>query len=104
MKKAMFIKEILGWVGKASLYKVNPPIKYPSFCVGKEKQKKTSYVIVSAVCAMFSGPETYIFPADKNGKVLDWSELEGSFHGSLDHGAALKGAGYEKETVGNKEV
>ena len=53
----------------------------------------SGYVIVSAM-AMYSGPETYIFPADEAGKVTDWGELDGSYRGGLDHDAALTGAGY----------
>jgi hypothetical protein len=56
--------------------------------------QQTEYVVVSAVVATFSGPETYIFPADKDSKVLNWLELNGSFRGALDHAEALKGAGY----------
>lgn len=40
-------------------------------------------------------PETYIFPADKDGKITDWGELDGSFKGDYDHVQALKNAGYE---------
>jgi len=43
---------------------------------------------------MFSGPETYIFPANGNGKVLSFLELEGSYRGGLNHFKALEGAGY----------
>lgn len=53
------------------------------------------YVLVSAVEALFTGPETYIFPADKRGEVTDWGELEGSYRGGLDHHEALMNVGYE---------
>jgi hypothetical protein len=53
-----------------------------------------SYVIVSAVDAMFSGPETYIFPANEDGQIQDYGELEGSYRGGFDHVTALEGAGY----------
>lgn len=64
-------------------YRVNPPLE------GNE------YVVVSAVVAMFSGPETYIFPADKNGKITSFGELEGSYRGGMSHESALGNAGYE---------
>lgn len=48
-----------------------------------------SIVVVSAVNAPFSGPETYIFPGDEDGKVTDWGELDGSYRGGLDHEEAL---------------
>ena len=53
--------------------------------------KKTKYVIVSAADAMFSGPETYIFPANKDGEIVDWGELNGSYKGGYDHDKALAG-------------
>lgn len=53
------------------------------------------YVIVSAAVVPISGPETYIFAANKNGQVTDWIELPGSFRGALDHERALRNAGYE---------
>lgn len=52
------------------------------------------YVIVSAVYAMFTGDETYIFAANDAGQVTGWIELEGSFRGSKDHEMALRNAGY----------
>ena len=55
-------------------------------------------VVVSANNVMFSGPETYIFPAEKRGDVYeisDWGELDGSYRGGLDHAEALRLAGYE---------
>ena len=71
--------------GNASLYRLTPPLQ------------KHKYVIVSAVVAPYSGAETYIFPANKQGEVTDWGELEGSFRGSLDHLTALENAGYDIE-------
>ena len=43
----------------------------------------------------FRGPETYIFGADKDGEILSWMELDGSFRGDLNHREALLKAGYE---------
>ena len=87
---ATFIKTMTGFRGDARLYQVEPPIEY-----GYDEHKATSeFVIVSAVSAMFSGPETYIFPAGTDGEILDWGELPGSFKGSFDHEEALRGAGY----------
>lgn len=84
-KTATKIKNLNGWEGDARLYRLSEPLD------GHE------YVIVSAVVAMFSGPETYIFPADPEGEVTGWGELEGSFRGGLDHVEALEGAGYVVE-------
>jgi hypothetical protein len=39
--------------------------------------------------------ETFIFPADESGSVIDWGELEGSLRGTTSHQKALEGAGYK---------
>ena len=75
------------------LYRVDPPIRPYTFAEEPEADP-TDYVIVSAANVPFSGPETYIFPADENGEVIDWVELGGSFRGALDHEQALRNAGY----------
>jgi len=78
------------------LYKLDPPIKVKDYAedIGGMEVKEHEYVVVSAADAMFTGPETYIFAADSEGKILNWSELEGSYRGGYDHETALKGAGY----------
>lgn len=83
MSTATFTKSLSGFRGDVRLYKLDPPLCYDT------------YVIVSAIDNMFSGPETYIFPASSDGQVLSWGELEGSLRGVLDHAKALEAAGYE---------
>jgi hypothetical protein len=80
--KAVLVRKLTGFTGSAKLYRLDPPLE------GNE------FVAVSATVA-YRWPETYIFPADESGNVLDWGELDGSFRGALDHAAALEGAGYE---------
>jgi hypothetical protein len=87
-KKATFVKNIEGWTADAKLYKVTPSVEH-------REGELTAYVIVSAAVVPFSGPETYIFPANEDGDVLNWGELDGSYRGGLDHEEALRGAGYE---------
>lgn len=81
MKVAKFIKTIDGWQGDARFYLLSPSLG------------GHSHVIVSAVVTI-TGPETYIFPATKDGVVADWGELPGSLKGTLEHEAALREAGY----------
>lgn len=50
------------------------------------------FVIVSAIDEYVT--ETYIFPADADGNVTDWGELDGSYKGGTSHRVALAGAGY----------
>lgn len=86
MKTASKVKELIGWNGDATLYFLSEPIY--------NNGQSYSYVIVSAVYA-YSGPETYIFPADESGDVLDWEELNGSFRGACNKFLALENAGYK---------
>lgn len=51
-------------------------------------------VITSAVDVPYSGPETYVFPANEEGEIISWAELVGSYKGKLDHKLALYYAGY----------
>lgn len=39
------------------------------------RSMKGNYFVVSSVYAMFSGMETMVFPATKEGEVSDWGEL-----------------------------
>ena len=96
MTTAKLIKEEVSEVGAIQrLYELSKPIGY-DYDYDKEKDTQlTNFILVSGTYAMFSGEETYIFPADKDGNVLDWGELDGSFRGSIDHEQALENAGYE---------
>lgn len=78
--------------GRAALYRLEPPLSY----YNRDEDLEAEYVLVSAVIAPFSGPETYIFPCDSEGNVKSWGELKGSYRGGLNHGEALRGAGYPK--------
>ena len=79
--------------GHAALYKLSTPMVYEGYM--EDSTEEFDYVVVSQSQVPFSGPETYIFGADKNGKVLNWSELDGSRRGSYSHAAVLGFAGYE---------
>lgn len=91
---ATFVKDLEGWRGDASLFRLNPPLSdepYDEDVIPTHYE----YVIVSGVDALFTGPETYIFPADSNGDAVSMLELPGSFRGAIDQEQALHGAGYE---------
>ena len=91
----------MGWRGHATLYALSHPMEWEEYCPDTEEyvSKPCDHCIVSAVVAMFSGPETYIFPADAGSaescEPLNWTELPGSFRGRMDHARALRNAGYE---------
>lgn len=83
-----------GFSGHAALYELNPPLVEEREWDEEEPRREHRYVVASATYVMFSGPETYLFPADEHGTVTSWSELPGSFKGDLDHAEALERAGY----------
>lgn len=94
-KTATLVKANLeGFNGTANLYRCDPPLQQHEPWDENEEQKSYEYVVASAANAMFSGPETYLFGADKDGEIVDWDELPGSFKGGLDHERALQNAGY----------
>lgn len=81
---ARLVKDNLSFSnGHAALYLLDPPLN------------GHVHVVVSAVDDLFSYEETLIFPSDKRGNVIDCLALPGSYRGGLDHGEALRGAGYE---------
>ena len=84
--KAILVKDNLrNFTGHAALYRMEPPLD------GRE------FVIASAANALYSGPETYLFPADADGRVIDWNEIEGSYRGGLSHAKAFASVGYSVE-------
>lgn len=97
MNTAKLIRKLDGsWSGDARLFELSQPIEYDKpWNETEPPAKKTCFVIVSATIAPFSGSETYIFPATKEGEVISWGELDGSYRGGLSHEEALMGAGYK---------
>ena len=84
------------------LWRLSAPIRTEAMTVSESNGVRyfsdgtayTNYVVTSAANVPFSGPETYLFPADKDGKIINWLELEGSFRGDLDHQQAIRNAGW----------
>jgi hypothetical protein len=98
-KLAQFVKDLDNFTGEAKLYKVRPAVKFTRYdwhdgADRKPVEMATEYVAVSAIISPFSGAETYIFPADKDGEIISWGELDGSYRGGLDHEQALLQGGY----------
>jgi hypothetical protein len=100
---AQLVRHLTGsFTGDAALYKLDPPMKLTKYdyeTFEEVADGETALVIVSAATVMFSGPETYIFPATESGEVAGWSELTGSYRGGLSHEEALAGAGYVLATL-----
>ena len=82
-------RDLPEFVGHAALYRIFPEVAYPADGV----MHTTNYVIVSAVHDHLIN-ETFIFPADESGSVIDWGELDGSLKGTTSHRKAMEGAGY----------
>lgn len=74
------------------LYRLSPPLTHEDWDGSTQVYQ---YVIASGADAPFSGPETYLFPADANGEISNWGELEGSFRGDIDCDRAIENAGYQ---------
>jgi hypothetical protein len=93
-KTAKLVKDVSeNFKGNAALYKLSTPAVYKGY--DNEDPQKFSYVVVSTSNVPFSGPETYIFPANESGDVVSWGELDGSMRGSYTHAEVLREAGYE---------
>jgi hypothetical protein len=82
MKMSKFALKIKTMNSRQVLWRLDPPLD------GHE------YIITSASDVMFTGPETYIFPADKDGNITDWCELRGSYRGELNHKRCFANIGY----------
>jgi hypothetical protein len=88
--KATFVKKADGFVGNAELFRLERP--------KTENGVRFQFIVVSTIKEAYDThrPETYIFPAYSNGKVLNWRELKGSFQGAMDISKALRDGGYEE--------
>lgn len=96
MNKAYEIGTAQRFRGNARMYSLDVPVKYKTWQDDAEREFETKFVVVSAIHDPITGiPETYIFPVNVVGVVLDWGELDGSYRDGLDHAEALKRAGYE---------
>lgn len=94
MKTATEIGRLKDFTGDARLFRLSEPMPWDYDWETERDKASTEFVVVSATNAMFSGPETYIFPANEQGEIISWSELEGSYKGGLSHRTALLNAGY----------
>jgi len=89
-----YVRRLDGFRGHACLYKLSSPVEYdfyksvlPDNNASNDEvelvTKSTDHVIVST--STYFGLETFIFPADANGTVLNWGELPGSQRGTSSH-------------------
>ena len=67
------------------VHSVSPPIAYGR----DEPEGEAEYVLFSAVNNQYAS-ETFIFPADKYGNILNWHEMYGSHSLGMDIPLAIK--------------
>lgn len=92
MKTATLIKDDLpNFNGHAALYRFDPPLQDTDW-EGKPDGDPHEFVVVSAVCGW--AHETYLFPADADGNITNWGELDGSTKNTTSHAEAIQNAGY----------
>jgi hypothetical protein len=96
MNTAKFVKDVSeNFSGKANVFKLDPPVKYDiPYFDDQQPAKYTAFVVVSATHVPLMGDETFIFPSDELGNVLDWEELDGSYEGDRNIARAIENAGY----------
>jgi hypothetical protein len=100
MKSSTYVREVEGrdrsdsfvQLGRAAIYKLSEPLSF-------REDRSCTHVFVSSTTVM-GVPETYAFPADESGKVLDWGELDGSQKGDVSHEQVLSDMGYPLCTAG----
>lgn len=91
-RTATLIRDNLpGFRGHAALYRCSPPIE--GYERGKQKERHV-FVVASASNAFGGGPETYLFPSNEAGEIVDWGELPPSQRGTLSHDKVFTEAGY----------
>lgn len=92
MTDATFIRDLPRTASGAEqkLYRLSESRKVTDWDPTDGDAPSFDHVVTSAVSA-YSGPETYVFPANSDGEIVDWGELDGSFRGSFDHEKAIAG-------------
>ncbi len=79
-----------------NIYRLSPPIEGYDWELDEADQAQPKYelVAVSQANVPFSGPETYIFPCDEDGEIIDFGELPGSRRGSISPDSLMRELGY----------
>jgi len=100
MNTAHKIKKLDDFRGEAWLFHMEPPHEGHEYVVVSAiALKPTSITGIDNIPGLLDS-ETYIFGANAEGEVVDWSDLPGSFKGAMDIPQALLNAGYViKEAV-----
>jgi hypothetical protein len=89
--KAIFIKELGDFRGKAVLVKFEPPLNHQDWLDHEFEQ--VDYAAISSANTVDHGFETLIFPANESGKITSWGDIGGG--PGMDWSEALESIGYE---------
>lgn len=81
-----------GVMGEATTYYLDPPLEQAAWDTGATQSH--AYVWVSQA-APLGDWETYIFPADSDGEVTSWGELDGSRKGLVTPDNLMRELGYK---------
>ena len=92
---ARFVKRVPDMRGDVALYQLTVPLDERDF--RGRLVKRHRYVIVCSVMQPHTGMETYICPANEQGKQIGFGKLKGSYKGGMNRVKALQNAGYEVE-------
>lgn len=78
------------------LYLMDPPFEsMDAWSEDPEETTRHRYVLASKAYVSWTGPETYLFAADRDGNVTDWAELSGSLRGDYTDEEVFDLSGYE---------
>lgn len=96
MIKAKLVRDIQNRPAEQKLWRLSESVPYG----WSEDMQRCNFVVTSHLARAFDTgrPETYIFPADKDGSILSWGEMDGSSRGGdQSHEDVLRNAGWEVE-------
>ncbi len=79
MSAVEFVRELTGFTGSACLVR-----------------RGEEYFAVSSTVAAYTGFETLVFPADKNGEVTSWGDVAGGRGVSREEAIAELAAGQDR--------
>lgn len=97
----LILDKLSNFRGRAALYRLSEYVEYTSYNEETFTAQKefTYYVICSTVTISLPNlddiTETYIFPADEEGHILEFSELSGSQKNVTSHEVVLNNMGFK---------
>lgn len=98
MKATILRDTFPGMKGDKLLLRMDPPLASSEFNPDTNEYEPVAHeYVVSSATTVLGEPETYLFPATRDGEIVNWRELEGSQKGTLSHADVLAALGYAIE-------